>query len=188
MDTYIKNLSKNDQRVWHCPDSGTTAQSYSTNTQVVGLLDTTNKPPSPAYFDSVVALARIEHPSDIVLLGDGLVSPDQDPGRLSKDGRASDEYAFPHPALQKDDSSGQVWTTNWFGLTWNNKQISWLHSDGANFSYCDGHTKYSRRGSLKDSNWDVRCHYGKQCDGAAGSPVYPAPDGTCGNQSLINCQ
>ena len=45
----------------------------------------------------------------------------------------------------------------------------------------------ARRGQIRDENWDVRCVYGVVCEGAATSPTYPAPDGTCGDQSPINC-
>jgi prepilin-type N-terminal cleavage/methylation domain-containing protein/prepilin-type processing-associated H-X9-DG protein len=191
IDPYIgaKAGSNGTPPIWHCPSSSTKSQSYSANPQVIGLIDTHEKPPLPPAFDSVMALPAIANPAEIVLLGEGLsVDPDPDTSRKGLDGRAADEFAYPHPALRKDHTDDGTWAASWLGLAWNNKQISWLHSGGANFSYCDGHTKFSARGTLKDSNWDVRCRYGQVCKGAASSPIYPAPDGTCGDQSPINCQ
>src|SRR4051794_17550130 len=35
IDPYIQKVSQPESAIWHCPDSGTTHQSYSSNSQVI---------------------------------------------------------------------------------------------------------------------------------------------------------
>jgi prepilin-type N-terminal cleavage/methylation domain-containing protein/prepilin-type processing-associated H-X9-DG protein len=169
-----------------CPDAPSNRQSVSTNPQVIGLFG------DPArgvnYFQSVAALAMVQEPAGIVLLGDGITDP------AAMTNRSAMEYSYPHPALIKDHTRDASWESDWaIAATdgFNNKQIAWRHQDGANFAYCDGHVKWSRRGALTDANWDVRCRPGFGCDGHATPPNpadYPAQTSACANQSALDCE
>ena len=165
----------------NCPDAEVSGQAYATNGQIVGLLDTVHRPLPLGFYDTVVGLNRINAPSSIVLLADS------NSNTSAGFGTSAREVAYPH-AADSGDHSDQPWDQPWFGVgPFNNKQIAWRHTAGANFLYVDGHVKYAHRGTLRDENWDVRCVYNQICEGAATSPVYPAPNGTCGDQSPINC-
>jgi prepilin-type N-terminal cleavage/methylation domain-containing protein/prepilin-type processing-associated H-X9-DG protein len=191
IDPYVKSGSNSDTVSLTCPDAGTAQQSYSTNGQVVGLLG------DPAtgghhFYPSVVTLARVNTPADIILLGDAILCTASDTGRIAHY-RSSDEYAYPHPATiadhTNDTANGRDWMKGWNGIPlYNNKQIAWRHAQGANFTYVDGHTKWARRGILKDENWDVRCAPGVGCDNVNDPSYYPARDPNCDNQSALNCQ
>ncbi|BDI28214.1 hypothetical protein CCAX7_002650 [Capsulimonas corticalis] len=187
VDPYIKGYSV-PSGVFSCPDASTPAQSYSTNSEVIGLLDIDSRSARGGYYNSVVALSQVNDTSDIVLLGDGLIGRDVDDFRLVPGRRAADEFAYPHPANNKDHTPDGGWEDAWLGYSDNDHQVSWRHTNGANFGFCDGHSKFYLRGRLKDENWDVRCHYGAVCDGASGALVYPPPDGSCGDQSPVDCQ
>lgn len=165
----------------NCPDSEVSGQAYATNGQIVGLLDTEDQPLPSGFYRTVVGLSRIESPSSIILLADS------NSNTAEAFGTSAMEVAYPH-AANSADHSRQPWDQAWFGVgPYNNKQIAWRHNSGANFLYVDGHVKYARRGTVRDENWDVRCAYNQVCEGADTSPVYPVPDGTCGDQSPINC-
>ena len=165
----------------NCPDSGVIGQTYATNGQIIGLLDALDNPPALGFYRTVVGLPRIASPSSIILLADANANTSQVLGRSAM------EVAYPHAADVRDHTN-EEWDHPWLGVGWaNNKQLAWRHAGGASFLYADGHVKYARRGAIRDENWDVRCAYGSVCEGASSSPVYPAPDGTCGDQSPINC-
>lgn len=165
----------------NCPDSGVPGQAYATNGQVIGLLDTVDSTLPPGFYRTVIGLSRIDSPSAIVLLVDSNSNTSESLGRSAM------EVAYPHPADNTDHST-EPWDQVWFGVgAANNKQVAWRHTGGADFLYIDGHVKYSHRGTIRDENWDVRCAYSTVCEGAATSPLYPAPDGTCGDQSPVNC-
>ena len=165
----------------NCPDSEVSGQAYAANGQIIGLLDTVSHSLPQGFYRTVVGLNRISAPSSIILLTDANTNT------ASGFGSSSREVAYPH-AADSADHSAQSWDQVWFGVgPYNNKQISWRHSGGANFLYVDGHVKYAHRGTLRDENWDVRCVYNQVCEGAETSPVYPAPNGTCGDQSPLNC-
>jgi len=165
----------------NCPDSGVDGQTYAANGQVIGLLDTRSNPLPPGFYQSVVGLSRVGSPATIILMADANANTSQTLGRSAM------EVAYPHAADSRDHTT-EPWDHPWLGVGWaNNKQIAWRHAGGANFLYVDGHVRYARRGTIRDENWDVRCAYNTVCEGAAASPVYPGPDGTCGDQSPINC-
>ncbi len=173
-----------------CPDSGVSTVSYSTNSQVIGLFGPAGS--NANFFQSVVQDLIIQAPSDIVLLGDSLTDTKTVTGAGAT---APMEYAYPHPALQKDHTTDPTWAADWVIPATdgnNNKQIAWLHQGGANFVYCDGHAKYAKRGQLTDENWDVRCQPGVGCQGKSTTPnptEYPAANGTCpNNQSALDCE
>ncbi|BDI28208.1 hypothetical protein CCAX7_002590 [Capsulimonas corticalis] len=171
-----------------CPSANTSAFSYSANGQVICLLDQEHKTPSRGCYGSVVKTSRVANPRETVLLADALLGAAPDSTLQPPARRSAGEFAYPHPASVKDHTDDKGWEPDWFGIPYNNHQISWRHSGGANVLYCDGHSKYTKPGDLKDANWDVRCWYGQACEGSPNSPVYPAPDGTCGGQSPIDCQ
>jgi prepilin-type N-terminal cleavage/methylation domain-containing protein/prepilin-type processing-associated H-X9-DG protein len=131
-----------------CPDMPGGYESYSTNCQIVGIRDTT-PPITNQYWNSMTLDSQIDTPGTIILLGDGNIS-----GMAG--GRASNDYAYPHPADDVDDSADD-WIGDWNGFPLNDKQVSWRHTGGANFVYCDGHAKWSKLGQITDSNWDVKC-------------------------------
>jgi len=166
-----------------CPDANVRNQSYSVNPQLIGL----HGPPSSGvnYFQTVESESKVIAPTTTILLGDAI--PDKP---LQK---SAMEYAYPHPALLLDHTNDKTYNEDWGvpgtdGI--NNKQISWLHVGGANFAYADGHAKWSRFGTLTDSNWDVRCKPGVGCLGHTAPPDpldYPAVSSSCQNQSVIDC-
>ena len=165
----------------NCPDSSSDGQTYATNGQIIGLLDTTDATLPAGFYRTVVGLARIPSPSTTILLADANSNTSQGFGESAM------EVAYPHAADVRDHTS-ENWDQGWLGGgQYNNKQIAWRHAGGANFLYADGHDKYAKPGGIRDENWDVRCAYNTVCEGAPTSPVYPAPDGTCGDQSPINC-
>ena len=165
----------------NCPDSNVSGQTYATNGQIIGLLDTTDATPPAGFYHTVIGLSRIDSPSTIILLADANTNTSQGYGLSAM------EVAYPHAADVRDHTT-ENWDQGWLGGgQYNNKQIAWRHGGGANFLYADGHDKYARPGGIRDENWDVRCAYNTVCEGAPTSVIYPAPDGTCGDQSPINC-
>ena len=165
----------------NCPDSSVDGQAYATNSQIIGLLDTVSNPLPLGFYRSVVGLPRIVSPATLILLTDANTNTGQTLGLSAM------EVAYPHAADVRDHTN-EEWDHPWLGVGWaNDKQVAWRHAGGANFLYVDGHAKYARRGAIRDENWDVRCAYNTVCEGAATSPPYPAPDGSCGDQSPINC-
>ena len=165
----------------NCPDANVLGQTYATNGQIIGLLDTRDAALPLGFYRTVVGLARLQVPASTILLADANANTSQVLGRSAM------EVAYPHAADVRDHTA-EEWDHPWLGIGWaNNKQVAWRHAGGASFLYADGHVKYARRGQIRDENWDVRCVYGVACEGAATSPTYPAPDGTCGDQSPINC-
>jgi prepilin-type processing-associated H-X9-DG protein len=136
-----------------------------------------------------VPMSLVQSPADTVLLGDSITGQ-----WFTGQNISPMEYSYPHPALIKDHTRDPDWAINWVVPGTdndNNKQIAWLHQQGAFFAYCDGHVKYAKLGSLKDSNFDVRCQPGIGCKGHAGPPNpadYPANSPACGNQSALDCE
>ncbi|HEX5323505.1 MAG TPA: prepilin-type N-terminal cleavage/methylation domain-containing protein [Capsulimonadaceae bacterium] len=186
--SYIKGYnSATGGGVLVCPDASVDTQSYSTNGQMIGLL---GKPAEGEnFYQTVVPMNLVQTPSDTVLLGEGIT----DEGTLGQT-ISPMEYAYPHPALIKDHTRDANWAMAWAvpGTdSNNNKQIAWRHQQGALFAYCDGHVKYAKLGSLKDSNFDVRCQPGVGCRGhsiAMNPADYPPASAACGGQSAIDCQ
>jgi len=185
---YVTTYTKNTAGVWSCPTGGTPGQTIATNPQVIGMIDTRTATPMPTAFSSVLSMSVPQSPADTVLMGDSVSSTFVTPDRLQLAPRSADDFAFPHPALVRDHTTDDYWPSDWIDLPNNDKQISYRHGPGGVFAFVDGHARFVPIGGLKDSNWDVRCQYGLVCQGAAGSPPYPAPDGTCGKQSPIDCQ
>ena len=189
MSPYIKNGTPpydTGGTVFSCPDARTPMASYSLNTQVWGLLDSTPLATRSAansnFFGSTLSIAKIDSPAQIVFVFDSITNS------TGSGGVSAMEGAIPHPALRKDHTK-EVWSTDWLGITWNNKQVAWRHNGGANFGYCDGHVKYAKLSDLKDSNWDVRCHPGLGCeDSSFDTTRYPVANGACGTESSMNCQ
>jgi prepilin-type N-terminal cleavage/methylation domain-containing protein/prepilin-type processing-associated H-X9-DG protein len=173
-----------------CPDSGSTDQSYATNPQLVGLFGTPSQ--GANFFQAVTSETTVSDPTSIVLLGDSII--DKSAAILGLNyGRSAMEYSYPHPALLYNHTNDNTWTVDW-GISGtdgnNNKQISWLHQNGANFCYVDGHTKWTKFGRLTDSNWDVRCMPGVGCTGHTSPPNpadYPASSPACANESPVDC-
>lgn len=171
--------------VFQCPDvnpTGTGGPSYSTNAQVWGLLDVGHAAAAgDNFFGDTLSIASVDTPASTVLLFEAILNTDGN--------TAPSEGAFPHPALRKDHSSDAGWNADWLNMFWNNKQIAWRHSGGANIAYTDGRVKYAKSTALQDSDWDVRCKPGTGCtDSTFDATRYPVSDGTCGNQSPINCK
>lgn len=170
-----------------CPDSRVSSQSYSTNGQVIGLLGRPAE--GENFYQTVVPMNLVQSPTETVLLGDAITGQ----GPLGQT-ISPMEYAYPHPALIQDHTRDTNWTIPWVVPGTdndNNKQISWLHQKGALFAFCDGHVKFAKLGSLKDSNFDVRCQPGVGCRGHTGvfNPAdYPAASAACGNQSALDCE
>jgi prepilin-type N-terminal cleavage/methylation domain-containing protein/prepilin-type processing-associated H-X9-DG protein len=153
LSTYVKGYQTGPNAidfrggVVACPNMPGGYESYSTNCQIIGLREV---PPSTnQYWNSMTMDSQIDTPETIILLGDGNAS-------VYDGGRAADEYAYPHPADNVNDSTGD-WIGNWNGFPLNDKQVDWRHTGGANFVYCDGHAKWSKLGQLTDANWDVKC-------------------------------
>ena len=165
-----------------CPDAPESRITYSANGQVVGLLGNPATD-GPNFYPDVVRGAAIESPATIVLLGDGSLKNDDTR-------EAAAEFAYPHPALRKDDTNdADDWTAPWNGVAINNnKQIAWRHSSGANFTYVDGHARWVRFGGLTDADWDVRCQPGIGCSNIHDPAYYPAASASCDGQSALNCQ
>lgn len=185
---YVKTYTKSTAGMWSCPSGNTNGQTVATNPQVVGMLDTRSPNPVPTAFSEVIAMSNPQNPAEIVLMCDSISSVFVTPDRLQLAPRSADDLAFPHPALAMDHSGDSYWPDDWLDLPFNDKQIAYRHARGAVAAFVDGHARFFALNSLKDSNWDVRCEYGATCQGAHSSPVYPAPDGTCGQQSPINCK
>ncbi|BDI30482.1 hypothetical protein CCAX7_25330 [Capsulimonas corticalis] len=190
LSPYIKNYDPNTGQgagasVISCPDVATRKSTYSVNSQVWGLLD-----PRPLgsragaeFYGDTVSIAKIDAPATIVFAFDSVTN-------LAGNGLAESagESATPHPAMIKDHSS-ESWANDYLGTFWNNKQVAWRHTAGANFAFCDGHVKFFKQGTLKDENWDVRCKPGVGCeDNQFDASKYPAADPSCNNESTINCQ
>jgi prepilin-type N-terminal cleavage/methylation domain-containing protein/prepilin-type processing-associated H-X9-DG protein len=179
--TGMKNAVSGRSGSLNCPDSGVDGQAYATNGQIIGLLDTVDNPLPLGFYRSVIGLSRITAPTETILMVDSNSNTSQVLGRSAM------EVAYPHAADNRDHST-EEWDHPWLGVGWaNDKQVAWRHNGGADVLYADGHVKYTHRGALRDENWDVRCAYNTVCEGAPTSPVYPAPDGTCGDQSPLNC-
>lgn len=164
-----------------CPEAVAPVQSYSTNPEVIGLLGIPAE--GPNFYQSVVGLTQVDAPAQIVLLGDAIATS----------GTSAMEYAYPHPPLIRDHTQDLNWTRPWFlgGNLLNNKQIAWRHVQGANFAFCDGHARWSRRGTLRDENWDVRCRPGVGCTGHDQPPnpaEYPPVAPACSGESALNCE
>ncbi len=175
--------------VYVCPSDGADGRAYATNPQIVGLFDASAAAPAN-FFASVVALAEIPEPASIILAGDALTRR----ADASAEQIAPSEFAYPHPALQRDHTRDADWCADWVAPGTdgcNNKQIAWRHQDGATFAYVDGHARFRRRGTLTDANWDVRCRAGVGCSGRTAGPNpadYPAASPACGGQSDLNCK
>ena len=190
-EPYVKQNATKGNSIYTCPSSGVKDLAYSTNPQVVGLYGAATLYEN--FFQSVTPLARIQEPTNIVLLGDGH-TPQGVGGFLSGLTRSAAEFSYPHPALQKDHTKDASWCADWVVAGTdgcNNKQISWRHNGGANLAFCDGHAKFYKRGAIKDENFDVRCQPGIGCTGKSSPPNpadYPANSDACGGQSALNCQ
>ena len=176
--------------VFQCPDVNTGGDggvTYAVNGQAWGLYD--NSPigsrDGDKFFGSTVSIAQLNAPSSIVLIFEGIQNNDNGNPVPYTD---PSEGAMPHPATVKNHTADPGWDNDWLGIVWNNKQVSYHHTGGANFAYCDGHVKFAKAGTLKDTNWDVRCSPGAGCsDSSFSAALYPVPDGTCGDQSSMDC-
>lgn len=187
IDRYAHTYTATSAGLQSCPSGGTNGGSISTNGQVVGLLDSAGTANDPSCYQSVVNASLVQEPSSTVFLGDAITMTEDDPTRFLHAPRSGDELAFPHPPLRTEVPAVD-WRDSWNGLPANNKQIAYRHNGQANFTFFDTHARSYRPGGLKDANFDVRCRYGEKCDGTVpSSPAYPAPDGTCGDQSPIDC-
>jgi prepilin-type N-terminal cleavage/methylation domain-containing protein len=188
VNPYIHAYFKNSAGLWSCPVSGTFGQAYATNCQVIGMIDTRTQMPIETAFETTLNSSVLQTPSSTILAGDAIVSALVTSDRLQDAPRSPDDFAFPHPANAANHTGDTFWAGYWLDLPFNDKQISYRHTEGASFVYTDLHVRRRVLDSLRDDNWDVRCAYGERCDGASSSPIYAAPNGSCGNQSPINCQ